>query len=407
MINTTLMCRINRHACADKTSNSRDMPHLTLIILSILTLMALNSAQGDESSNNSSLDLADQNQANISNSSTLDDMHNLNSPDNQENRSENSSFHGPYNVHIYVSNKDDDSQDITLFIDSMLMETKSVSSDSDATYSTYPLPEGSHRFKITWWDEDVKKSFEAEETKDIQGETSVNLYTTLNDEPEKFDLSVKLTNENSKDLDAYLYVDDSYEKNKEVSKESTSDFGTLSLEEGVHNLSVRWQDKETKIEYEKRKRVTVSNDDVVVFYAPAGVSFDAVENTASSSNQISNDLASTDEEYSNDSSVIRESESKAESSNETTAETTNEAADETTNVSAEIPSESIPSSLSNVKTDSGSSSNYAYYDASETPAKTSYSGGGSSRSNALMDESNSLYVYAGLVILAVYLFFRH
>ncbi len=298
---------------------------------------------------------------------------------NASNLSNNSSFDGPYVVHIYVTNKDDDSLEVSLFIDSELKETKSVSSDSEAKFDGYSLFKGIHRFKITWWDEDVKKSFEAEDTKDVREETSVNLYTTLNDEPEKFDLAVKLTNENTKDLVAYLYVDDNFEKNKEISGESTSDLGTLSLEEGVHNISVRWRDKDTKIEYVKKKKVVVTKDDAVIFYVPEGISFDAVENTISYP-KYSRSYDEKDE--------VKEPISDAEN------ETSN------TNVTNETSSKAIAQTAPSI--DAAYTSGRAYSSASDSSSKRT-----TAFSSTMMDDSISLYVYAGLVILAVYLIFRH
>lgn len=185
-----------------------------------------------------------------------------------------------YDVHVYVSNKDNERLKVSLFIDFELMDTKELSSDSELKINSYPLTRGPHRFKITWWDEDVKRSFQMEELKDIQNETSVNLYTALHEPPEKFEISVKLTNENRNDLEAFLYVDGSFEKSKEVGKDSTSELGTIKLEEGVHNLSIRWRDRDTKIEYEKARKITVTRDDAVVFYAPQGISFDARESVS-------------------------------------------------------------------------------------------------------------------------------
>lgn len=300
---------------------------------------------------------------------------------NAPNMSNNSSFDGPYDVHVYVTNKDDDSLDVSLFIDSELKETKSVSSDSEAKFDGYSLSKGIHRFKITWWDEDVKKSFEAEDTKDVREETSVNLYTTLNDEPEKFDLAVKLTNENTKDLVAYLYVDDNFEKNKEISGESTSDMGTLSLEEGVHNISVRWRDKDTKIEYVKKKKVVVTKDDAVIFYVPAGISFDAVESTIQSS-KYSDNYGKKDE--------VKEPTSDAEN------ETSN------TNTTNETSSKAIAKTAPSIDADAAYTSRRAYLSASDSSSKKS-----TAFSSTMMDDSISIYVYAGLVILAVYLIFRH
>lgn len=177
-------------------------------------------------------------------------------------------------VHVYVKNEDDDSLEVSLFIDSDLKETKTVSSGSEGKFDVYPLQRGDHSFRITWWDEDVKRSCEAEERRTIDVEAPVNLYTISNSAPEKFDISVQIENENKRDLEAYLYVDDSFKKSKSVSKESRADMGSVSLEEGSHNLSVRWRDKDTGIEYEKRRRIEVSRDDIVVLYLPEGLAFE-------------------------------------------------------------------------------------------------------------------------------------
>jgi len=361
------------------------------------------------------------------------------------NQSENAGFSGPYNIHVYVSNKDDDSLDVSLFIDSELKDTKSISSDSESKYDSYPLPAGPHNFKITWWDEDIKKSCEAEETVDVRGESSVNLYTTANDEPEEYDLSVTLTNENSKDLDAYLYVDGNFEKNKEVSKEDTTDFGTISLEEGAHNLSVRWRDADTKIEYEKKKKITLSKDDAVVFYVPAGISFDAKESSradegtmsdasspgtysgsSSSSYEKSTAYTKADDETSSGSTSLTSDNSSASSSaggsdgaNESANGSAQSSSSDTSGTS-ESNSDSYGSgdAYSGSSDSPGSSDSSGSYisTASTAPSGSTASSGSSAKtgprrigalSSSVMQSSNSLYVYAGIVILAIYLIFRH
>lgn len=306
------------------------------------------------------------------------------------NRSESAKFQGPYDVHVYVSNKDDDSLDVSLFIDFELKDSKSVSSRSESEFGVFPLPAGQHSFKITWWDEDVRRPFEAEETSNVLGESSVNLYTTANDEPEKFDLTVSLDNENSKDLEAFLYVDENFEKNREISKESTSDIGTISLEEGVHNLSVRWRDADTRIEYEKKKRITVSKDDAVVFYVPAGISFDAEESRSTEETQGSSDSSLSTME----SPLGRESYSSATILEGNSSPSGEEGEKDALNESSGS-ADSYPSGVS---------------DFSEEPDS-----GGSDReargigafSTRAVDSGNSLYAYAAIVILAIYLIFRH
>ncbi len=183
---------------------------------------------------------------------------------------------------VYVFNNDDDTLSVSLFIDSELKGTEDVSKEKEKKFGNYELEAGSHRFKITWWDDDTKKTHQEEQVATLEDETAVTLYTTQNKEPEEFEVNVMLRNENQEDLDAYLYIDGEYEKQKTAKKESTTDFGKFDIEEGTHELAVRWQDPETKIEYEKRKTVRVDGTDVVTFYAPQGMSFESAEEKAAS-----------------------------------------------------------------------------------------------------------------------------
>jgi hypothetical protein len=333
-----------------------------------------------------------------------------------ENRSENKSFERSFNVHVYVSNKDDDSLKASFFIDSELMDTKDISSGSEKEIGSYPLNIGAHVFKITWWDEDTKESYEAEETRHIQNETSINLYTTQNKEPEKFDIFVKLTNDNPKGLEAYLYVDDNFEKNKAVSKESTSDMGTISLEEGTHNLSVRWQDKDTKIEYEKKKTILVSRDEAVVFYIPQGISFEAMKSSVvlarGSTSSGDDEQPSTSEESSPDKYVTREHTTGGnENQNQTIEEKPNETFVETSGEKSDSTSDIAYSSdnISDIKAEKNSvySNGPEYSSASGYSRGSSISKKSSSISGGILDDSNNLFVYSGLAILAIYLIFRH
>ncbi|HOO53663.1 MAG TPA: hypothetical protein PLY09_00065 [Methanothrix sp.] len=181
---------------------------------------------------------------------------------------------------VYVFNNDDDTLSVSLFIDSELLGTEDVSKEKEKKFGNYQLEAGSHRFKITWWDDDTKKTHQEEMVATVEDETAVTLYTTQNKEPEEFEVNVMLRNENSEDLEAYLYIDGEYEKQKTAKKESTTDFGKFDLEEGTHELAVRWQDPETKIEYEKRKTVRVDGKDVVTFYAPQGMTFESEDEKA-------------------------------------------------------------------------------------------------------------------------------
>jgi len=324
------------------------------------------------------------------NDSTSESNSSLNDSTSESNSSLNDSAieESIYDTHVYITNDDNERLKVSLFIDNELKESKELSADSETKIDTYQLSKGPHRFKITWWDEDVKKSFEAEEQKSIEEETSVNLYTILHDALEKFDISVKLTNENENSLEAYLYVDGSFEKSKEVSKDSTADLGTIKLEEGIHNLSVKWQDTETRIEYEKTRKIAVSKEDVVVFYAPKGVSFEAEKSIASS------EKSSYSSSYSSTKSATATKESYQ------TTKTTEKDNDSFANSSEKLPiseATSSKSSITNAETKSFSSRDTeGEKERQNRPISAS-----------ALDDSDKIYLYAILVIIAVYLILRH
>lgn len=294
-----------------------------------------------------------------------------------------------YDVHVYISNKDNERLKISLFIDSELKETKELSSDSESKIDSYPLSKGPHLFKITWWDEDVKRPFEIQELKDIQNETSINLYASNHEAPDKYEILVKLTNENRNDLEAFLYVDDSFEKSKEVSKDSTSEFGTIKLEEGAHNLSVRWQDRDTKIEYEKSKKITVTRDDVLVFYAPQGVSFEAKQSAIPQKETV---RAKEEKETASTAKGIEK-----ESASEKTSLTNDTLADDQSNDKpSSSKNEASSKSIANSENRTNILADKASYDEKDSPLGE----------NVLQD-SDKIYLYAALVIVAVYLLLRH
>ncbi|MDD2753974.1 MAG: hypothetical protein PHS80_00465 [Methanothrix sp.] len=299
-------------------------------------------------------------------------LSNLSSANGSQNQS-------AYDVHVYVTNMDNERLKISLFIDFELKDSKELASDSELKIDSYTLSKGPHIFKITWWDEDVKRSYETQELKDIRNETSINLYTSNHEAPEKFEILVKLTNENSNDLEAFLYVDDSFEKSKEVSKDSTSELGTIKLDEGVHNLSVRWQDRETKIEYEKTKKITVTRDDVLVFYAPQGISFEARQSA----------LQSEKTAYSKE-------------KKETTSLAKDTAKDKTA-------TDKIVTDENASSTNKAASENIAKVETrtNNLPGKASYEEKTDPLSGDALQDSDKIYLYAALVIIAVYLMLRH
>ena len=178
---------------------------------------------------------------------------------------------------VYVFNRDDDALSISLLIDSELVGTEEVPKEKEKKFGSYELAAGPHDFRISWWDDDTKKTHREDLTVEVEGTTAVTLYATQNKGAEKFEVNVMLRNDNDEDLEAYLYVDGVYEKLKTAKKKSTTDFGKFDLEEGTHVLAVRWQDPATKIEYEKRKTIRISGKEAITFYAPAGMTFEEVE----------------------------------------------------------------------------------------------------------------------------------
>ncbi|MDD3975362.1 MAG: hypothetical protein PHD17_11855 [Methanothrix soehngenii] len=309
-------------------------------------------------------------------------------------------------VHAYITNNDNEKLDVSLFIDSELMDRKSISSGSDQKIDSYPVEKGSHTFKISWWDEDVKNSFEVEETKDITAETSVNLYTTLNEEPEEFEITVNLVNENSRELEAFLYADGSFEKSKKVGKESSAELGTIKLKEGIHNLSVRWQDDDTRIEYEKTKKLMVKRDEVVIFYAPKGVSFEA-KNASSGAEDLSSgdsdEKTSIKDEQIDKEDPVDEPDDDSENSSKTNS------------TSAEVDDEKKGAKGDAIETKDDASSRYGIGSSASTdnPLQDSSWGKSSPAKNAnsmiggSLEDGNRLYIYAALIMLTIYLLLRH
>lgn len=176
-------------------------------------------------------------------------------------------------VAAYVYNDDDDSLDVSLYIDSVPKGKTDVSKGEEETFGNFTLNHGIHRFKIIWKDSDTEKVYESEIEKEITGDDVISLYTTGHNEPEEFDLTASVKNENDKSIKAYLYIDGIYEDNQEISEESTDDISDASVEEGVHDVSVRWLDPYTNDQYEKKKRVTIEGDSAVIFVANKGASF--------------------------------------------------------------------------------------------------------------------------------------
>ena len=290
-----------------------------------------------------------------------------------------------FDVHVYISNQDDDRQKVSLFIDADLKASKEISSKSETKIDSYSLTGGPHRFEITWWDDDTKRSYREESVVEVQNETSVNLYTIRNEAPEKFDVNVKVENKNDKKIDAYLYVDGNFEKSKEMQKSSIADMGTIKVEEGDHEFCIRWRDPDTRIEYEKRQRLTVEGDEVVSFYTPQGLSFQEGDKRAFVPETRVASLSSQTSTEDDDGELAL---GKATSSNSSQS-------------TSQSSSQSSFSSSSQGRSSSGSN---ASTKAKELETITAEGPGGSGQSAE--SQSSTLYIYVALAIFAVYLLFK-
>lgn len=263
-------------------------------------------------------------------------------------------------AHVYVFNRDDDRLRVSLFIDGSLVDSKDVSSENEAEFGTYYLGEGEHSFTITWWDEDTRKSYESSLKTAVKYDTPVTLYTEKNDAPEKFYLTILVKNENERDLDVCLYVDDRFERCTNAKKNSMTEAGKIKLDSGRHNVSVRWKDPETDIEYRKSRSVDLIGDDAVVIYAPKGA---AIKKEVRSAGQ-------------NAGTTQRVSSQPSQSSREP---------DVSGNRSENISANAAPGEISALKT-------------------TNQAVERNARGQNLT--SNGVYIYALVIALAVYLLFR-
>lgn len=226
----------------------------------------------NDSNNNGDMIYKNITDKNLTNDSTITNITFKEDPENITNITKNIFKNAEISVNVY--NDDNDRLDISLFIDSLPSGKAEADKGAQETFGNYSLKVGLHRFKIVWKDPDTNKVYESELSKEISGDDAVILYTVEHTEPDKFDLSVSVKNDNDKDTKAYLYIDGKYENTQQLSADSTTEFDKVSMEEGVHDVSIRWLDPYTNSEYEKKKRVTVDNDEAVIFIATKGASFE-------------------------------------------------------------------------------------------------------------------------------------
>lgn len=309
-------------------------------------------------------------------------------------------------IATYVYNDDNDKLEVSLYIDSVPRGKAEVDKGSEEKFDNYTLRTGTHRFKIMWKDPDTNKAYESEQKVEVSSDDVVRLYTTEHLEPQKFNLQVGVKNENDKETTAYLYIDGKFEKSLDLKEQSTSEFDQVSVEEGVHDVSLRWLDPYTNSEYEKKKRVTVDDDKAVVFLATKGISFE--ESGAIDVPEASQSSASNDEIHESKESTSEGSISEANYSTRTNNTDINSSSDGKSdlNSSLDVKSSAIDaSSNSSVIENSAESKNEAA-GASSLALKIGEMPGMGAADAA--KGSGGIYqaVYLAVLLTAVYLVFR-
>jgi hypothetical protein len=191
-----------------------------------------------------------------------------------------------------------------------------------------------------------------------------------------------------------------------VGKESSAELGKIKLKEGIHNLSVRWQDDDTRIEYEKTKKLMVKRDEVVIFYAPKGVSFEAKNVSSGAEDRSSEDsnknTSAKDEQIDKENPVDKPDDG---SENASKTDRTSFEGDDEKRGEKDDAIELKDDASSRYGGGSSSSTYNSLQDSSKgksSPAKNANSMIGGS-----LEDGNRLYIYAALIMLTIYLLLRH
>ena len=173
-------------------------------------------------------------------------------------------------VTVFVNNRDDDKLDVELYIDGTYKKNERVSKDAKEEYSSYTLDEGSHTFKIRWYDSDTDEWYEKAEEHSVSGTTSVTLMTDEHDEDEdKLSAQVYVNNLDDDDLNVYLYIDDEYREYKSISSDSVGNYGEYEFDEDedeLHAFKIEWFDPGTGEDYEKITRSYITGEEAVTLY---------------------------------------------------------------------------------------------------------------------------------------------
>ena len=174
-------------------------------------------------------------------------------------------------TYVYVKNLDDDKLTVFLSIDGDFIIDKDISSGSTKKYSSYKLLEGSHTFKIRWYDLDTEEWHEKTKEYSVSGETDLVVINTVEHTDEDTRISARVYVKNNDDdcLDVYLYIDDVYKKYEPIEADDTCEYETDGYEfdeEGVHSFKIKWCDPDTAVEYEKLTRQYIKSEESITMY---------------------------------------------------------------------------------------------------------------------------------------------
>ncbi len=184
-------------------------------------------------------------------------------------------------TYVYVKNLDDDKLTVFLSIDGNFIIDKDVSSGSTKKYSSYKLLEGSHTFKIRWYDLDTEEWHEKTKEYSVSGETDLVVINTVEhtDEDTRISARVYVKNNDNDCLDVYLYIDDVYKKYETIEAEDTCDYekdGYEFEEEEVHTFKIKWRDPDTAVEYEKLIREYIKTEESITMYVDPHTEYDLI-----------------------------------------------------------------------------------------------------------------------------------
>ena len=176
-------------------------------------------------------------------------------------------------THVYVKNLDDDRLDVYLYIDGDFRQFEDrISSGATEEFGSYKLKEGSHTFRISWFDPDAEKWYNDTEERVIaeSAAVAVVLHADEHDEDEdKISAHVYVKNLDDSELDIHLYIDCDFIEYKTVQSSETGDFGEHEFEKDEdksHSFKIEWFDPKTGEDYEKIVRRYIDDAQAVTIF---------------------------------------------------------------------------------------------------------------------------------------------